>query len=186
MTKLCVLCFCQKQGRALWHWSMQFSLLSSMHQSHWRRFLWHFSLYNMFCFLVFQDRVSLCSPGCPGTHSVDQAGLELRNPPASACRVLGLKACATTPGLICFIISQYHPHIQHVLVKSASCSFPCSAPFSLTPHFLPSHVYFCIFTYWKNKYCFNNYTPKTINRFNETIKTLLDKFCLQAQKSLNQ
>jgi hypothetical protein len=48
-----------------------------------------------FC-LVFRDRVSLCSPGCPGTHSVDQAGLELRNPPASASRVLGLKACATT------------------------------------------------------------------------------------------
>ncbi len=24
-------------------------------------------------------RVSLCSPGCPGTHSVDQAGLELRD-----------------------------------------------------------------------------------------------------------
>jgi hypothetical protein len=40
--------------------------------------------------------VSLCSPGCPGTHSVDQAGLELRNLPASASRVLGLKACATT------------------------------------------------------------------------------------------
>jgi hypothetical protein len=31
-----------------------------------------------------RDRVSLCSSGCPGTHSVDQAGLELRNPPASA------------------------------------------------------------------------------------------------------
>jgi hypothetical protein len=31
-----------------------------------------------------RDRVSLCSPGCPGTHSVDQAGLELRNLPASA------------------------------------------------------------------------------------------------------
>ncbi|GAB1302366.1 Kinesin-like protein KIF11 [Apodemus speciosus] len=40
--------------------------------------------------------VSLYSPGCPGTHSVDQAGLELRNPPASASQVLGLKACATT------------------------------------------------------------------------------------------
>ncbi|GAB1295177.1 Nucleolar RNA helicase 2 [Apodemus speciosus] len=38
--------------------------------------------------------VSLCSPGCPGTHSVDQAGLELRNPPASASQVLGLKVCA--------------------------------------------------------------------------------------------
>jgi hypothetical protein len=33
------------------------------------------------------DRVSLFSPGCPGTHSVDQAGLELRNPPASASQV---------------------------------------------------------------------------------------------------
>ena len=49
-----------------------------------------------FFFLVFQDRVSLCSPDCPGTHFIDQAGLELRNPPASASQVLGLKACATT------------------------------------------------------------------------------------------
>jgi hypothetical protein len=46
---------------------------------------------------VFRDRVSLCSPGCPGTHSVDQTGLELRNPPASASQVLGLKACTTVP-----------------------------------------------------------------------------------------
>jgi hypothetical protein len=58
----------------------------------------------------FQDRVSLCSPGCLGTHFVDQVGLELRNLPASASRVLGLKACATMSGLyfcilicICFI-----------------------------------------------------------------------------------
>ncbi|GAB1303189.1 N-acetylglucosaminyldiphosphodolichol N-acetylglucosaminyltransferase [Apodemus speciosus] len=40
-------------------------------------------------------RVSLCSSGCPGTHYVDQANLELRNPPASASQVLGLKACPT-------------------------------------------------------------------------------------------
>ena len=33
---------------------------------------------------LFQDRVPLCISGCPGTHSVDQAGLELRNPPVSA------------------------------------------------------------------------------------------------------
>jgi hypothetical protein len=52
-----------------------------------------------FCLFVFRDRVSLCSPGCPGILSVDQAGLELRNPPASASRVLGLKACATTAQL---------------------------------------------------------------------------------------
>jgi hypothetical protein len=28
-----------------------------------------------FCFLFFRDRVSLCIPGCPGTHSVDQTWL---------------------------------------------------------------------------------------------------------------
>jgi hypothetical protein len=50
-----------------------------------------------FCF-CFSRQVSLYSPGCPGTHFVDQAGLELKNPPASAFGVLGLKACTTTPG----------------------------------------------------------------------------------------
>jgi hypothetical protein len=47
---------------------------------------------------VFRDRVSLYGPGYSGTHSVDQAGLELRNLPASASQVLELKACATTAG----------------------------------------------------------------------------------------
>jgi hypothetical protein len=48
--------------------------------------------------LVFRDKVSLNGHGCPGTHSVDQAGLELRNPfaSASASQLLGLKACTTT------------------------------------------------------------------------------------------
>ena len=50
------------------------------------------------CF-IFQDRISQCSLGCPWTSSVDQAGLELRNLPASASQVLGLKACATTTWL---------------------------------------------------------------------------------------
>jgi hypothetical protein len=54
----------------------------------------------LFVCFVFRDRVSLYSPGHPGTHFVDQAGLELRNPPASASQVLGLKACATTPGSV--------------------------------------------------------------------------------------
>jgi hypothetical protein len=42
------------------------------------------------CLFVFRDRVSLYSPGCPGTHFVDQAGLELRNLPASTSWVLVL------------------------------------------------------------------------------------------------
>jgi hypothetical protein len=60
----------------------------------------------LFLFLFFWDRVSLYSPGCPGTHFVDQAGLELRNPPASASWVLGLKVCATTPG--CCSLLNHH------------------------------------------------------------------------------
>jgi hypothetical protein len=55
--------------------------------------------------LVFQDKVSLYSPGCPATHSVDQAVLESRNPPASASQVLGLKACATIAWLSGHILS---------------------------------------------------------------------------------
>jgi hypothetical protein len=50
-------------------------------------------------FFFFQGRVSLCSPGCPGTHSVDQADLELRSLPASVSQVLRFKACATTAWL---------------------------------------------------------------------------------------
>ena len=69
-------------------------------------------MFFLFCFVffVFRDRVSLCSPGCPETHSVDQAGLELRNPPASASRVLGLKACVITPGLeLCLSLASKAP-----------------------------------------------------------------------------
>jgi hypothetical protein len=51
--------------------------------------------------------VCVCNPGCPGAHSVDQAGLELRNPPASASQVLGLKACATTPA----VVYSYEQHL---------------------------------------------------------------------------
>ena len=62
----------------------------------------------VFYFFVFRDRVSLYSPGCPGTHFVDQAGLELRNPPASASQVLGLKVCATTPGSLIYYYYYYY------------------------------------------------------------------------------
>jgi hypothetical protein len=59
--------------------------------------------------LFFQDRVSLCSPGCPGTHSVDQDGLKLRNPPASASQVLEVKLCTTM--VFKFYVHQYFADI---------------------------------------------------------------------------
>jgi hypothetical protein len=62
-------------------------------------FFFVFCLFVFFFFLVFFKTGFLCvALAVLELHSVDQAGLELRNPPASASRVLGLKACATTPG----------------------------------------------------------------------------------------
>ena len=52
-----------------------------------------------FSHFFFQDRVSLYSSSCPGTHFVDQVGLELRNLPTSDSLVLGVKACAITARL---------------------------------------------------------------------------------------
>jgi hypothetical protein len=61
-------------------------------------FLFCFVVFLFVCFGLFFETGFLCVAlaGCPGTHSVDQAGLKLRNPPASASQVLGLKVCATT------------------------------------------------------------------------------------------
>ena len=82
---------CLVQALHLKWWSLSFFLSLSLSLS-----LSLFLSFFLFWFLVFRDRVSLYSPGCPRT--VDQAGLKLRNPPASASWVLGLKECATTPG----------------------------------------------------------------------------------------
>ncbi|GAB1287602.1 60S ribosomal export protein NMD3 [Apodemus speciosus] len=68
--------------------------------------------------------VFLCSPDCPGTHSGDQAGLELRNPPSSASQVLGLKACATTAwnGLDFYYSSKQH---AQKMVEFLQGTVPC-------------------------------------------------------------
>ena len=51
-------------------------------------------------FVFFRDKVSLCSLGCPGTHSVDKSSLELKDMPASASASASawgkLKMCITT------------------------------------------------------------------------------------------
>ena len=70
-----------------------------------------------FCFCFFQDRVSLCSSGCTGTHSVDQAGLKLRNPPASASQVLGLKACAISTQPVSPLMFKYLINFSLLLVS---------------------------------------------------------------------
>jgi hypothetical protein len=71
--------------------------------------LWVFFFFFFGFGFGFSRQVSLYSPGTPETHFVDQAGLELRNLLASASRVLGLKACATTPGSTVVFFLLGHP-----------------------------------------------------------------------------
>jgi hypothetical protein len=88
------------------HWSLKFTCIPN-HQIQTQPSLYvlfrFYSFYLFICLSVclsvclcfFGVRVSLCSPE---TCSVVQADLQLRDPPASASQVLGLKACAITPG----------------------------------------------------------------------------------------
>jgi hypothetical protein len=80
-----------------------------------------------FFFFGFRDSVSLCSPGCPGTHSVDQASLKLRNLPvsASASQVLGLKAFATMPGNKYIVAVFSHTRRGHRIPITDGCEPPC-------------------------------------------------------------
>lgn len=54
---------------------------------------------------VFWDRASLCSPGCPGTHCVNQAGLELPEIHCLCPPGLGLLVCTTTLSRDTFLFS---------------------------------------------------------------------------------
>jgi hypothetical protein len=93
---MCLLGFeLRTSGRAvgeLNHWAISPAL-----------FAFSFLFFCLFVCLFVWDRVSLCSPGCPGTHFVDQADLELRNLPASASQMLGLKVRATISGYLLFL-----------------------------------------------------------------------------------
>jgi hypothetical protein len=67
---------------------------------------------------VSSRQISLRSPGCPGTHSVDQAGLELKNPPASAFQVLGLKVC----DIIAWLLSNFLKIKTYVHLELDKCT----------------------------------------------------------------
>ena len=69
---------------------LSISHLSSMSVIDFCRFLFLFGLF-LVLVLVFRYRVSLYIPGCPGTHFVDQAGLELRNPACLCLPSAGIK-----------------------------------------------------------------------------------------------
>jgi hypothetical protein len=80
----------------------------------------------IYLFLVFRDRVSLYSSGCPGTHFVDQAGFELRNLPASASQVLGLKACVSFSQWLTCLGSSLERHLGNLEEKRGARRHVCA------------------------------------------------------------
>ena len=71
----------------------------------------------LFWLFGFWDRVSLCSPDCSGTYSVDQAGLKLRNPPDSASQVLGVcHHCPAPFFLVMDILSRVKWTLKAILI----------------------------------------------------------------------
>jgi hypothetical protein len=72
-------------------------------------------------FFVCLSQVLLCSSGCPGTHSVNQTGLELRNSPVSPPQVLGFKGVRhhhVQLRLIIFVLDKYVFYL-HVSIPCA-------------------------------------------------------------------
>jgi hypothetical protein len=78
-------------------------------------------------FVCFWDSVSLCSPGCPGTWSVDKAGLEHKDPPAFASQLLRSKACTTSQTRSCL-----GSYIVAIYLWKTWAPNRCSGPLSLT------------------------------------------------------
>jgi hypothetical protein len=57
----------------------------------------------------------LCSPGCPGTHSIDQAGLELRVTPLT---------CLCLPSAVIIGLHHHYPRIHLNLIMSTYNLWP--------------------------------------------------------------
>ena len=72
------------------------------------------------------------------THFVDQAGLELRNLPAPASQVLGLKVCATTPSSVINLLFICLLSIIYFLAMYLSSINQSSIVIYLTSSYLPS------------------------------------------------
>ena len=72
----------------------------------------------MMMFFVFEagsHYLTIYNPSCPGNHDLDQDGLRLRDLPASAFQVLGLKVCATmASNKNFFMCMDVLPAVRHI------------------------------------------------------------------------
>ena len=86
----------------------------------WNRLMWKSEIKKTKSYLsLCWNKFSLCCPGYPGICSVDQAGLKLRDPHASASWVLGLKAFATTAWFNSLLMTERAP----VSIQTIRCVF---------------------------------------------------------------
>jgi hypothetical protein len=119
-----------------------------------------FFFFSFLSFFLFLNKVSLYSPGCPGTYSVNQAALKLRNLPAS--QVLGSKTCTTTVWLVLVFQDRVSRCWRHgSVVKTTDCSsegpeFKSQQPHGgLQPSIMRSDALFwCIWRQLQSSYLF--------------------------------
>jgi hypothetical protein len=69
-------------------------------------------------FGCFETESHYVVPSCPGTHYVDKAGFEFREPPVSVTPVLGLLACIAVSSFSRKFQSQEHVCSEFPLVDS--------------------------------------------------------------------
>jgi hypothetical protein len=107
------------------------SVIKSLHSIMWglataKKFLPFYSfvcLLACFCWFFFFEVGFLCVSSFSRTHSLDQPGLELRDPPTSASQVLRLKLWTTTAYLKGFLFKT-HTH-THFLLHLCACVVVC-------------------------------------------------------------
>jgi hypothetical protein len=103
-----------------------------------------------FCF-VFQDKVSLCSSGCLGTHCVDQAALELTEIHLPLClSSVGINSLATTIWHLPFFYEGINRQ-QAVLMKMIIVTLQDTTLQHIqTCAFMIIHTHLCFYSYNEN------------------------------------
>jgi hypothetical protein len=87
----------------------------------------------------FQDRISLCNPGCPGTHFVDQTGLELKRSIylwLQSSRIKGVHHHCSVELRIFYYYFLFYFFYNPIIIPVPIC--PPTVPFPLSPRGCPT------------------------------------------------
>jgi hypothetical protein len=82
-------------------------------------------------FFFFKDRVSLYSPGCPGTHFCRPGWPRTQKSACLCLRVLGLKACTIPTQFLWIFFSPFQRQVSYPSTQESSPGNPLLGPVEL-------------------------------------------------------